>query len=384
VDLHGLRSRARVSLASTSDTLSARASLLPLHRGSSEVDGNRRLRLSDRERSRMLRSVTSNRSGRTFTEEIRAFAAWVQPDALNRRVRVLAYDYASDTDWSFSDAPEVDAEACEAILRRATGGAVTLSVCSSEQERLVVALEYLADPDTGRFNPDASVWVNWNGMSSDGYPNRTESLGVAVLTAGRVPGPPRPPFARGVAYPLAFDMSDGIGAVSFAAFDVYPDIDRGWWCLVEQFSFHDGAWRPAGGMYDNTTISTPFERPSGIDWVEWGTDGGNAGWDEEPRDRHSYCGIASVETARLTVTSNGETRDVRITPWNGAYVVVATGLNSTLTGYDIDGTVLGTISTTNRPMPVYDESRTITIPFDPKNPPRNEPIITFTRRSEPT
>src|SRR3954451_19576684 len=203
----------------------------------------------------MLRSVTANRSRRTFTEEIRAFAAWVQPDAPERRVRVLAYDYARDTDWSFRDAPEVDAEAFEAILRRATRGAVTLSVGSSDQDTLVVALEYRADSDAGRCNPDASVWVNWHGISGDGYPDRTESLGVAVLTAGRVPGPPSAPFERGVAYPLAFDVCEGIGAVSFAAFDVYPDIDRGWWCLVEQFWLDDGVWRPPGGMYDNATIS---------------------------------------------------------------------------------------------------------------------------------
>jgi hypothetical protein len=332
----------------------------------------------------MLRSVTSNRSGRTFADEVQAFAAWVQPEAPARRVRVLAYDYARATDWSFPDAPEVDAKAFEAILRRATSGAVTLSVCSSDHETLVVALEYLSDSDQGRFNPDAGVWINWHGTSRDGYPNRIERLGVAVLTAGRVPGPPSPPYKRAVAYPLAFDVCDGIGAVSFAVFDVYPDIDRGWWCLVEQFSLHDGAWHPAGGLYDNTTIATPFERPAGIDWVDWGTDGGNAGWDEEPRDRHSYCGIAPVGTARLTVTTNGDTRDVRITPWNGAYVVVAAGLNSTLTGYDTEGNVLGTISTTNRPVPAYDESRAITIPFDPGNPPGGKPIITFTRRSEPT
>jgi hypothetical protein len=222
--------------------------------------------------------VTSNQSGRTFTQEIEAFATWAQPDAPARRVRVLAYDYARDTDWSFPDAPEVDAEAFEAILRRTTGGAVTLSLCSSDEETLVVAIEYLSDPDATRFNPDASVWVNWHGMSSDGYPNRTESLGAAVLTAGHVPGPPSPPFELAVAYPLAFDVHDGIGAVSFAAFDVYPDIHRGWWCLVEQFSLQDGAWHSAGGMYDNTTIATPFERPTGIDWVDWGTDGGNGGY----------------------------------------------------------------------------------------------------------
>jgi hypothetical protein len=295
-------------------------------------------------------------------------------------VRVLAYDYTRDTDWSFPDAPEVDAAAFEAILRRASGGAVILSVCSSDQETLMVALEYFTHPDPGRVNPDASVWVNWHRNSGNGYPKRTETLGAAVLTAGRVPGPPTAPFERAVAYPLAFDVCDGIGAVSFAAFDVYPDIHRGWWCLVEQFVRHDGAWHPAGGLYDNTTVSTPFERPAGTDWVAWATNGGNGRWDDEPYDRHSYCGVAPVGTARLTVTTNGATRDVRITSWNGAYVVVASGLNSTLTGYGADGNVLGTFTTTNRPVPVYDEARAIRRPFDPEGPPSNEPIITFTPR----
>src|SRR5262249_21334794 len=108
----------------------------------------------------MLKPVTSSRSGRTFAQEIQAFAAWVQPDAPARRVRVLAYDYTRDTDWSFPDAPEVDAEAFEAILRRATNGAMILSMRSNDQKTLVVALEYLAHSDPGRVNPNASMWVN--------------------------------------------------------------------------------------------------------------------------------------------------------------------------------------------------------------------------------
>jgi hypothetical protein len=204
-----------------------------------------------------------------------------------------------------------------------------------------------------------------------------ETLGVAVLTAGRVPGPPSPPYEVAVAYPLAFDVYDGLGAVSFAALDAYPDIDHGWWCFVLQFALHDGAWYAGGGEYDNTTIPTPFARPSELDWVDWGTNGPNGVWDEEPRDRHSCCGIAGPSTARLTVTADGRTRDVRITPWNGAYVFVEPHLNSTLAGYDAAGTLLGTHSTENEPAPEYDESRAITIPFDPAVGLLNEPIITY-------
>ena len=229
----------------------------------------------------------------------------MEPEAPARRVRALAYDYARDVDWSFPDAPEVDADAFEAILRSATASGVTLSVRSADRETLVVALEYISGPDSQELGADARVGVSWHGTPSDDYPVRMESLGLAVLAAGRVPGPPKPPFEVGVAYPLAFDVCDGIAAVSLAALGVYPDIDEGWWCMVEQFSFHDGAWHFAAGEYDNSTTPTPFERPSDPDWSVWGTDGGNGGWDEEPRDRHSYCGIAPTGTARLTVSWDG-------------------------------------------------------------------------------
>jgi hypothetical protein len=50
----------------------------------------------------------------------------------------------------------------------------------------------------------------------------------------------------------------------------------------------------------------------------------------------------------LTVTAeNGCERELRITPWNGAFVVVSLGTHSTLTGYDVDGNVRGTLSTRN-------------------------------------
>ena len=81
-----------------------------------------------------------------------------------------------------------------------------------------------------------------------------------MLHARRAPGPPTPPFHAGVAYPLAFDVQDRIAAVSFAALDAYPDIEPGWWCLVEQFFLDDdGNWQRAGGSHDNTTTPAPFE-----------------------------------------------------------------------------------------------------------------------------
>jgi hypothetical protein len=191
------------------------------------------------------------------------------------------------------------------------------------------------------------VCVNWDHPLQPTYPRRLESQGVAVLMARCVPGPPSPPFAVGEAYPLAFDICDGIAAVSFAALGVYPDIDRGWWCMVEQFWLSDGYWQPAGGSHDNTTTATPFERPSAtgnskMRWIDWASDGGYGIWEQEPRERHSYFGIAPVGTAGLSVTMpDGRARDVAITPWNGAWVVVAPGATSTLVGRDAGSAILG-------------------------------------------
>jgi hypothetical protein len=183
------------------------------------------------------------------------------------------------------------------------------------------------------------------------YPERLAALGVEVLASDRVPGPSSPPHDVGVGYPLAFDVCGRIAAVSFAALDVYPDIASGWWCLVEQFIRSDGTWGPAGGEHDNTTSSTPFERPTCVEnselgWLDWLSFGGAPEWDDEPRRRQSYFGIAPVQTARLTVTAeDGCERELRITPWNGAFVVVSPGTHSTLTGFDLQGNVLGTLST---------------------------------------
>ena len=152
------------------------------------------------------------------------------------------------------------------------------------------------------------------------YPESLSPIGVEVLAADRVPGPPSPQYQVGVGYPLAFDVCGRIAAVSFAALDVYPDIARGWWCLVEQFSLSDGTWRAAGGEHDNTTSPTPFERPSSVDngtvdWLDWLSFGGAPVWHDPPRRRQSYFGIAPVRTVRLTVTAeDASERELRITP----------------------------------------------------------------------
>jgi hypothetical protein len=147
------------------------------------------------------------------------------------------------------------------------------------------------------------------------FPTDLEALGVEVLGAGRVPSPPTPPYEVGVGYPLAFDVCGPIAAVSFAALDVYPDVARGWWCLVEQFFFSGGTWGGAGGEHDNATSPTPFERPSSVknsevDWLDWLSVGGTCEWKREPRRRQSYFGIAPVRTAHLIVTAaDGSDRD---------------------------------------------------------------------------
>ena len=130
--------------------------------------------------------------------------------------------------------------------------------------------------------------------------------------------------------------------MSFAALDVHPDTDRAWWCMVEQFRRRDGHWHLAGSSHDNTTTATPFERPATGEWIQWGPDGGHRIWDEDPRVRDSYFGIAPVGTARLSVrTNDGGERDVATTPWNGAWVVVGSGVSSTLIGRDANGEILG-------------------------------------------
>jgi hypothetical protein len=179
-----------------------------------------------------------------------------------------------------------------------------------------------------------------------------ELLGRRVLAAGRVDGPPQRPWRREHRYPLAFDINaaDGIAAVSFAILDMHPDIEPGWWCEAVTFAFRDGQWSYAGGDSDNCTAPDPFSRPAKATnsihpWCDWHSNSGLAEWpeDDPPKSRHTFFGIAPTGTARLTVTDDAErTRDLHITPWNGAYVAIVAGTRSTLTGYDEHGNVLGT------------------------------------------
>ncbi|HEY6759923.1 MAG TPA: hypothetical protein VI318_10545 [Baekduia sp.] len=181
----------------------------------------------------------------------------------------------------------------------------------------------------------------------------TERLGLEVLAARHVAGPPPEPRRPDRPHPLALDVNaaHGIAAVSFAIFDMYPDIARGWWCEAVTFSFRDGQWCYAGGESDNSTTPDPFSRPdratnSVHGWCDWHSNGGLGEWtDDPPEERHTFFGIAPAGTARLTVTdAEGSARDLLITPWNGAYVAVVAGAHSTLTGYDRRGDVLGSLS----------------------------------------
>lgn len=61
-------------------------------------------------------------------------------------------------------------------------------------------------------------------------------------------------------------------------------------------------------------------------------------------------GIAPVGTARMTITDGtGRERDLRITPWNGAFVAVVRGTMHVLTGYDASGIVLGSTAYSQDP-----------------------------------
>lgn len=178
-----------------------------------------------------------------------------------------------------------------------------------------------------------------------------QRLALDALAAGRVDGPPPGPWEPGRAYPLALDVDEanGIAAVSFAILDLYPDIAPGWWCEAITFAFRGGRWRFAAGESDNCTAPDPFSRPASATnslhgWCDWHTNGGLGGWgeDDPPAWRHTLFGIAPEGTARLTVTDEtGTTRDLRITPWNGAYVAIVAGVRSTLTGCGERGERLG-------------------------------------------
>jgi hypothetical protein len=184
-----------------------------------------------------------------------------------------------------------------------------------------------------------------------GIDEDARELGARILERNAVPGPPAGPWRRDTAYPLAFDVDGRLGAVSFAVLDMYPDIAAGWWCWATTWE-HDGVgWRGPGLESDNTTSPHPFVRPAeptngNLGWSDWHSNGGAGEWPEEDEFpwRHTFFGIAPVSTARLTVTGEtGRERDLRITPWNGAYVAVVAGVHSTLTGYGHDGRALGSL-----------------------------------------
>ncbi len=185
----------------------------------------------------------------------------------------------------------------------------------------------------------------------------TMELGLRVLTEGAVHPPPYGPYVHGVAYPIAFDADGVLGAVSFATWDMYPGmLEAQWWCTVELFTRSDEGWGSAGGEHDNTTGPTPFQRPhvSGrdpYDWVQWHTNGPTGVWEQEPRQRFSFFGIAPVETKHLTVRdAHGGERALRITAFNGAYVAVVAGEEATLTGYDAHGRPLGAFDIPGEPI----------------------------------
>jgi hypothetical protein len=170
-----------------------------------------------------------------------------------------------------------------------------------------------------------------------------EPLGAAVLALGTVDPPASGTPVRDVAFPIALDAGELLGAVAFATWNPYPGgFEPQWWCTVELFVRDGNSWHACGGEHDNTTSAMPFQRPVEGDWIEWHSNGGVGGWDEEPRTRFSFFGVAPTGTDRLTVRDeDGHERDLRITPWNGAYVAVVAGETATLTGYDASGHLLG-------------------------------------------
>lgn len=170
-----------------------------------------------------------------------------------------------------------------------------------------------------------------------------------MLRLGVVPGPPADPPVPGRAYPLAVDVHDRLGAVSFAVLGLRPDLEEGWWSVTRQYALRGGSWQATGGRHEVPTSPRPFEPPeaserSPVAWVDRPSDGGHGEWDEDPRRRHVLAGIATTATARLAVTDeSGATRGIAITSWCGAYVAVVAGRTSRLTGYGASGEELGSL-----------------------------------------
>jgi hypothetical protein len=179
----------------------------------------------------------------------------------------------------------------------------------------------------------------------------------AVLNAGTVPSPPAGTTTadEGESYILGVDVDEeaGLAAVLWAAFDLEPRIaPEAWWCTLTGYSRApggDGAWGEVGDITDNVWTPTPLTRPSAVmssttAWFDWHSNGGVAGW-SDGEQRTGFCGIAPTTTDRLVVTdAAGRSRDLTITPWNGAYAAYVRSTNWTLTGYAADGRRLGSFS----------------------------------------
>ena len=181
------------------------------------------------------------------------------------------------------------------------------------------------------------------------FDNDIDRLARVMLKLGVMPERPAEDPVRGRAYPLAVDVHGRIGAVSFAVFGLDPDAEPGWSCVARHYVMRDGGWQDGGAEHVAATAPDPFEAPEGDEgadpsWISWSSAGGHGEWDEEPRTRHLLFGIASATTARLTLTDDsGQERPLAITPWCGAYVAVAAGTSSRLTGYGAAGDELGSI-----------------------------------------
>jgi hypothetical protein len=169
-----------------------------------------------------------------------------------------------------------------------------------------------------------------------------------ILATGAVPGPPRGPVDPALAHPLAVDVDGDLAVILYAVFDAFPEISPGWWCDSTVFRRVDGAWGGGGPGGDNSTSQRPFARPDEVEnsiepWTDWPSNGNLLGW-EDGFTAHTCFGIAPTRTARVTIAgADGRERDLRITPWCGAYVAVVRGETSTLTGYGHDGAALGRI-----------------------------------------
>jgi hypothetical protein len=158
-----------------------------------------------------------------------------------------------------------------------------------------------------------------------------------------------------VAYLLAIDVAEDVGATLFAVLNAYPDIASGMWCLAFMFRRSPNGWVEASEV-GGSTAADPFSRPtevqnSTLPWVDWLLPGG-AGWSDEHGWSHLLWGIAPTATHRLTIQSAGKPeRDLQITPFSGAFVVAVPSASSVLSGYDQAGRRIGTMTKPERLAP---------------------------------